>query len=191
MKLTWRRSGLLLGAILAWSVFAAERESPEVCAWRTSAESGDLNARWQLALKYCNYTPRDYIDAAQVLMSNARQGDGDSADLLGQLYVTGEGVPKNYLEAVRWLKRAVELGNIYAQFHLGLRYEAGEGVPKDLGEAYFWYVTSAALQTNDGFRLLTMKRRDLLEKKLTAEKIATAQTQSAKWVEEVMRIRGR
>ena len=181
------RFGLLLCAFFATTTFAAERELPEVCLWKTSAEAGDLNARWQLILKYCNYSPHDYVEAAQMLLANAQRGDGNSADLLAQIYLTGEGVPKNYLESVRWFKKAVEFGNTYALYHLGLRFEAGEGVPRDNGEAYFWYLTAAALQTNDGFRQIIIKRRDQLEKKLTADKVSEAQKQSMRWVEEIGR----
>lgn len=184
----WLRfSALLLGAFLATRTLAADREPTEVCALKTNAEAGDLNARWQLILKYCNYSPHDYVEAAQMLMVNAQSGDGNSADLLAQIYLTGEGVPKNYVESVRWFKKAVEFGNIYSLYHLGLRYEAGEGVPRDNVEAYFWYLTAAALQTNDGFRQIVIKRRDQLEKKLTAEKVSEAQKQSMRWVEEIGR----
>ncbi len=183
----WRRFRLLLVVILTWPTVAAERESDEVCYLRTSAENGDLYARWQLTLRLCHSSPRDYVEAAQQLMIKAQQGDGDAADMLGQLYVTGEGVPKNYNESVRWLKRGVELGSIYAQHHLAQRYELGGGVLPNFSEAYFWYVTSAALQLNDGFRLITMKRRDLLEKKLSREAIAEAQNQSKQWVDEILK----
>ena len=166
---------------------AAERESDATCDLKTAAESGDLGARVQLILKLCDHTPNNFVEAAQMLMISARDGDSDAADMLGQLYRSGEGVTKNYAESVRWLKKAVEQGNIYAQYHLGLRFEAGEGVPQDNVEAYFWYINSAALQFNNGFRTITMQRRDQIEKKLSAEQIAQVQNRSAKWVEEFLR----
>lgn len=169
---------------------AAERESDEICDLKTNAENGDAGARWQLILRSCNYVPHDYVEAAQMLLVNAQQGDGESADLLGQLYRSGEGVPKNYIESVRWLKKAVEMGNIYAQYHLAQRYEGGEGVPLNFAEAYFWYVTSAALQFNNGFRQLTMKRRDQIEKKLSPDEISEVQSRSKKWVDEILKTRG-
>jgi TPR repeat protein len=179
----WLKILLVLCALWLRAGLAAEPETGEVCDLKTAAEKGDLSARAQLILKFCNHQPHDYVEAAQMLMVNARDGDSDSADMLGQLYRSGEGVTKNYLESVLWLKKAVELGNIYAQYHLGLRYEAGEGVQQDYVEAYFWYVTSAALQFNDGFRALTMQRRDQIEKKLSPEQVAEVQSRSEKWVE--------
>jgi hypothetical protein len=176
---------VLLAGLVA-TARAAEREPPEVAGWWTAAENGDLNARWQLILRACNYVAHDYVEAARILEVNARQGDGNSADLLALLYRTGEGVPKNYPESVRWLKIAVQQGNIYAQHHLAMRYEAGEGVPANNAEAYFWYVVSSALQINDGFRALTIKRRDQIEKKLTNDAVNEAQKQGKKWVEEIL-----
>jgi hypothetical protein len=178
---------LILFAFLICSTMAAERESDLMCDLKTAAEKGDLGARAQLIIKLCDHMPHDFVEAAQMLLISARSGDSDAADMLGQLYRSGEGVTKNYAESVRWLKKAVELGNIYAQYHLGQRYETGEGIPQDNGEAYFWYVNSAALQSNDGFRLITMQRRDQMEKKLLPEQVAEVQNRSEKWVEEFLR----
>ena len=183
----WLKFRPVLFAFLICATMAAEREPDEVCDLKTAAEKGDLGARGQLISQLCNHMPRDYVEAAQMLMVNARQGDSDSADMLGQLYRSGEGVTKNYAASVIWLKKAVEQGNIYAQYHLGQRYEGGEGVPQDYVEAYFWYVTSAALQFNDGFRLITMQRRDQIEKKLSQEQVADVQIRSEKWVEEYLK----
>jgi TPR repeat protein len=183
----WLKILLIFCALRMCAGLSAETESGELCDLKTAAEKGDLGARAELILRLCNHQPHDYVEAAQLLKLNAKQGDSDSADMLGQLYRSGEGVTKNYASSVLWLKKAVDLGNIYAQYHLGLRYEVGEGVTQDLAEAYFWYVTSAALQFNDSFRALTMQRRDQIEKKLSPEQVIEVQNRSERWVEEFLK----
>src|SRR6202142_3057239 len=102
----WLKFRPVLFAFLSCATMGAEREPDEVCDLKTAAEKGDLGARGQLISQLCNHMPRDYVEAARMLMVNARQGDSDSADMLGQLYRSGEGVTKNYAASVIWLKKA-------------------------------------------------------------------------------------
>jgi uncharacterized protein len=84
------------------------------------------------------YQREDYATAYRLLGPLADQGNAEAQDMLGTMYVVGEGVPKNYSEAVKWYRRAADQGNADAQSHLGLMYHNGLGVPQDYVEAMKW-----------------------------------------------------
>ena len=84
------------------------------------------------------YQREDYATAYRLLRPLADQGNAEAQDMLGTMYVVGEGVPKDYSEAVKWYRRAADQGNADAQSHLGLMYHNGLGVPQDYVEAMKW-----------------------------------------------------
>ena len=78
-------------------------------------------------------------------------------------------------EILSWRKGA-EQGDAKAQHNLGVCYAFGLGVAKDDVIAYMWYNLAAASGHESG-----KKGRDLLAKRMTAEKIAEAQRLSRDW----------
>ena len=56
------------------------------------------------------YQREDYATAYRLLRPLADQDNAEAQDMLGTMYVVGEGVPKDYSEAVKWYRRAADQG---------------------------------------------------------------------------------
>jgi TPR repeat protein len=78
--------------------------------------------------------------AVDILINEARQGDGNALTDLGVLLVWNE----DYDKAVPLFRMAVEQGNAGGQFNLGLLYLNGQGLPQDDGQAAQWFRKAAA-----------------------------------------------
>ena len=79
-----------------------------------------------------------------MIQNLAALGDADAQQLLGDMYLQGQGgVPLDYAEAARWYRKAAEQGSIAAQNNLGVAYIGGFGVPQDNAEAYAWFSIAA------------------------------------------------
>jgi uncharacterized protein len=122
------------------------------------------------------YQREDYATAYRLLRPLADQGNAEAQDMLGTMYVVGEGVPKNYSEAVKWYRRAADQGNADAQSHLGLMYHNGLGVPQDYVRAHKWLNLSAARGNN-----FAIKYRDNIAERMTPAQIAEAQKLAREW----------
>jgi len=73
------------------------------------------------------------------LRAAANAGDAGAQFILGNTYLTGQGVPQDDVEAVRWYRLAAEQGQAAAQSSLGAMYANGRGgVPQDDVEAVRW-----------------------------------------------------
>ena len=116
------------------------------------------------------------------LRKAAEQGDACAQSVLGLMYAMGEEIPENYREAGKWFRLAADQGHAEAQFNLGFMYANGEGVPEDYVKAYIWGNLAAA-QVAD--RVVkpedqlgageSIKFKDWLKTKMTAEQVAEAQ----------------
>ncbi len=96
---------------------------------------------------FAAYERGDYATAFRGFRSYAEQGDADAQDILGLMYLKGEGVPQDYAEAARWARRAAEQGHADAQNRLGVMYYDGKGVSVDHAAAAMW-LRRAAEQGN-------------------------------------------
>jgi TPR repeat protein len=78
-----------------------------------------------------------------ILKRRAETGLASAQYILGNAYVSGDGVPEDTAEAAKWFKKAAEQGQPEAQFNLGMMYYEGAGVPLDRAEAVKWYTAAA------------------------------------------------
>lgn len=85
-------------------------------------------------------------ETVEQLRVAAEKGDVAAQALLGQLYVTGQGVPRDVRQGHRLTLKAAEQGNALAQFNLGQMYRQDLG-KQDLFGAIEWLIKSA----NQGF----------------------------------------
>ncbi|KAI9317337.1 kinase-like domain-containing protein [Zopfochytrium polystomum] len=89
--------------------------------------------------------PRNLTEAADSFRKAAMQGDAQSQNELGWLYLQGQGIYKDPTQAAFWFQKSAEQRNALAQNNLGMLYQQGNGVPKNLTEAAHW-LTKAASQ---------------------------------------------
>ena len=72
------------------------------------------------------------------LRVKANAGDAEAQWLLGNAYISGQGVPKDYTQAAAWFRKAAEQGDAAAQSLLGALYHDGQGVPQDDAQGISW-----------------------------------------------------
>ena len=90
------------------------------------------------------YKNRDYATALKELSSLAQNGDAKAQNILGEMYVMGNGVPKDAAKAEEWFQKAAAQGYAPALINIGNMYYNGVGVPKDVAKAVEWYQKAAA-----------------------------------------------
>ena len=116
------------------------------------------------------YDKGDYATALREWKPLAQQGDANSQNNLGVLFLKGQGVPKNYEIAVVFFRLSAEQGNALAQTYLGGMYGLGQGVKQNWVTAYIWASISAYNGNEKGAKL-----RDICAKQMTPDDISTAQ----------------
>ena len=122
---------------------------------------------------------KDLTEAVKWFRKAADQGNAEGQYNLGVRYLQGEGVAKDATEGVKWFRMAAEQGNSEGQYNLGVCYAKGYGVAKDNVTAYKWINLAAGSGSKSAKSAKEL--RGLLEKKMTAEKIAEARLLSRGW----------
>ncbi len=94
-----------------------------------NAENGDFKAQYNLALAYHNGSqglPKDTQKTIYWAEKSANQGCGQACNLLGIIYIRGEGTEKDLTMAEKWLKKGVEKNDTYCKYTLGQLYVSNE-----------------------------------------------------------------
>ncbi len=81
---------------------------------------------------------------------DAKQGDVNAQNQLGELYHYGNGVIQNYEEAVKWYQIVASQGLIIALYNLGDMYLRREGVERGYKEAVKCYLFAADIIAGQG-----------------------------------------
>ena len=159
-------------------------EDQDLDRLRTAAEQGNACAQSILGLMYAmgEGVPENHREAGKWFRLAAKQGNAQAQFNLGLMYNKGVGVPESDVEASKWFQLAADQGHAEAQFNLGFMYANGEGVPEDYVQAYIWGNLAAA---EGGDRVVkpkdqrgaeeSIKFKDWLRMKMTAEQVAEAQ----------------
>lgn len=110
---------------------------------REDAEKGNAQDQMYVAMWYLTGTEgyaKDPAEAVKWLQKSADQGNSDAENVLGGLYVSGNGVGKDPAKAVDLFRKAAEQNNPHACANLGRAYEKGYGgLPQDNAKAIEWY----------------------------------------------------
>ena len=77
---------------------------------RKAAESGDVEAQWNLGVAYANGDGIEENDeeALKWFLLAAELGYAEAQDTLGFLYSSGHGVPQDFEEALKWYQLAAD-----------------------------------------------------------------------------------
>ena len=122
----------------------------------------------------CGKVLREHLDT---IRAAAALGDRDMQQLLGDMYMQGQGgVPLDYAEAERWYRKAAEQGSVAAQNNMGVLHVWGYGVPQDSVEAYAWFSIAA----EQGF-LGAAPGRDEAAKWMTNAELGRAEALAAEY----------
>ena len=154
-------------------------DAAEAVKWfRLSADQGDVDAQFNLALMYAKGggVPQDAAEAAKWWRRAADQGFARAQYFLGRTYDEGQGVPQEDVEAVKWYRRAADQGDADAQLYLSGMYAKGRGVPQDFTSAYMWLSLSVTAGHQDATEGL-----DAIAGLMTPKQITTAQKLARQW----------
>ncbi len=124
------------------------------------------------------YGGDDSATALDELLPLAERGNAIAQNILGRMYVAGEGVPLDYAEAVRWFRLAAERGHRGAMKTLSFLYWGGEGVARDYVQAHMWYSLAATLGNET-----PPDAHDVIARAMSPAQIAEAETLAHEWLE--------
>ena len=160
-----------------------EQNHTKAAHWyQRAANQEHATARFNLGVSYYNGegVKQNHTKAANFFRLAAEQGHAKAQFNLGALYYKGEGVAQNYTAAANWYRRAAKQGVAKAQFNLGALYHNGEGVAQNYSEAYIWFSLASA-----GNYPNAREARDQVAKKLDADSMKNAQSETARREEEI------
>lgn len=115
---------LLLGA--AAPAALAQDSTPEIGVARALYRAGDVPA------------------AIAKLEEAANKGNGEAANLLGDLYYDGaKGIAADKAKSLEWYRKGAAAGFAAAMFSVAWQYAHGEAVAADPAQAFAWYERAA------------------------------------------------
>lgn len=143
-----------VGAAVALLSQARVNPTRELAAVEHASSQGNHDSQMMLGLMYREGRDGLSVDktkAAYWLERAAEGGQAYAAELLGHMYMNGEGVHRNPAMAVSWWTLAAQQGSAEAQRRLGIAYLDGFGGAKNSGLARQW-LTKAAAQGDERAR---------------------------------------
>ena len=132
-----------------FSAFEQKDYATAVKRFTTSAEEGNIEAQYMLAMCYGEGkgVEQDVAKSFEWALKSAEQGFSKAQFVVGMSYMGGgEGISKDVGKGEQWLKKSIdglrkeaENGDAEAQAYLGLCYQEGlGGVEKDEDQAIEW-----------------------------------------------------
>jgi localization factor PodJL len=146
--------------------------------YQRSASQGFAQAQYRLGTLYergLGLKP-DLARAADWYKRAAEQGNIKAMHNLAVLSANQSKGSPDYATAAQWFQKAAEFGLSDSQFNLAVLHENGLGVTQDLTLAYKWLALAAKSGDKEAIR-----RRDILQGKLTAEQMTKAEGLVAEW----------
>ena len=137
---------------------------------KKAADSGQPEARYQLALAYLNGTGT----AVSPGKAEEQLRRAALAEHIPSILKLARNHPDT-ASARRWLTEAAELGSAEAQYRLGLDYMQGNGGPQDLEQAYFWLSLALVNGESRGRRYVEQLSGQLSNDQLTSARSALQQ----------------
>jgi uncharacterized protein len=158
--------------------YSDELDRDAIKQFRTSAEKGDAEAQYRLALMLLNgdRMAQNYEEALKWFDASAKQNHLGAQYNLGQIYRFGRGTMQDYSAAAYWFEKAARLGDPGSQYQLGSLYKVGQGVQHDSKKAYVWYNLAAAKGYDPA-----IAARDAIATFMSTAEVAQAQALSKAW----------
>jgi TPR repeat protein len=155
-----------------WAAHERQDYRTALTKWRSAAQQGEVAAQLNLGLMYekGQGVVQDYKEAVRWVQLAARQGYVEAQYNLGVMYAQGKGVAQDYKEAMRLYKLAARQGSSSAQHNLGVMHREGQGLLRNNARAHMWFNIAAIGGDSD-----SMRGRDELERKMTAQQIEQSQ----------------
>ena len=127
--------------IVSVSPHVSQKDS--IATLKKEADNGNILAMYYLGNKY--YYPdkkkgekQDFAEAFKYF-EKASKKHHDACNMLGIMYLIGEGVKVNYTKALECFKSAAQLGSNAAMMNVANMYVHGNGMNQNLAEARVWF----------------------------------------------------
>lgn len=149
---------------------------------KATAESGDVDAQFELGLLYYNgeEVQKNEVASTAWFRVAAEQGDKGAQYNLGIAYEKGTGVEADEREALKWFIKAAKQNDPGAQMNLGLYYQLGKGVKKDYKKAEEWFSKAVAQGYAPAMFNLAVLYGDPQAEMLNPEKVMSLYQKAAK-----------
>jgi TPR repeat protein len=132
----YQPSQLRLGSVYREGDGTPKNDDEAIRLLTPFATQGDAWAMAQLADGYRRtFDRKDFSRSFEWASKSAEKGHRDGQEILGQLYLAGQGVERNLSKAVTNFRLSAAQNFWQAQNLLGVMLANGEGVSRDLGEA--------------------------------------------------------
>lgn len=139
-------SGVLYSTSLSTTPFSTIALSDHTSATMALAEEGDINAQYELGIKYLRGEglPPLKNEAVKWLSAAANQGHTEAQLMLTNTYLNyGSRDSQEFKKATQWLTQAANQGQPEAQYILGNMHAEGQGVIQDFQQAAKWLQLAA------------------------------------------------
>lgn len=107
------------------------------------AEINKLATEVIFAEGFKHHQQGEYAEAINKYRKIVKQGNAVAQQLLGSLYMKGQGVEQDFTRAVYWFQKAADQDEAIAQYYLGILYIKGNGIGQDISRAVYWLHKSA------------------------------------------------
>lgn len=108
-----------------------------------NAEINKLSTEEIFAEGFNYQQQEEYAEAIKKYREIAKQGNVVAQQLLGSLYMNGQGVEQDITKAIYWFQKAADQDEAIAQYYLGILYLEGKDVEQDNSKAASWLHKSA------------------------------------------------
>lgn len=102
-----------------------------------------IHALADVKTAYQQFKAGHYAEALRLALPKANKGDPRASELVGFLYLKGQGTPQNYALAHKYLLAAAEAGQATAQANLGVMLNNGWGKEKNPTLAFKYFELAA------------------------------------------------
>ena len=127
-----KESQYLVGESLLFGLYGISKNATQALGWYLlSAEQGFAESQYRVgAILLFGSSGQVDFPAARHWLEKANDGGSVNAeDLLGTMYISGQGGPQDLETGVELFKHAMRRGSADAKLHLSICYEVGSGVP--------------------------------------------------------------
>jgi TPR repeat protein len=107
------------------------------------AELNRLSTEEEFIKGFKHHQRGEYSEAISLYLKAATEGNTVAQQLLGTLYLNGQGTKQDSGSAIYWFDKAAAQKEAIAQYYLGMLYFKGDGVERDNSAAAEWLHKSA------------------------------------------------
>lgn len=127
-----------------WIRQAAADGYPPAVEWRAENDGHVKTAEEWFTEGMNDHLAQNFTKAFASISKAAEMGNELAMLMVGNMYVSGQGVEKSFVNAYPWYLKAANTGNAEGQYFVGLMLFNGAGIDKDEAKGRQWIAKAAA-----------------------------------------------